>query len=111
MARQSQNMLDQIAEDLSYWIDETAGQLAEAMSAGGTAPFAAQVTEDDKLRYYTSKFFNPDGSPNLEGRATEMQRLGPENFAQTFKAVLKAHPELAVPPPPQSAAIPPPLSV
>jgi hypothetical protein len=109
MARQSQNMLDQIAEDLAYFIDDMATQLAEAMSAGGTAPFAAQITEEDKLRYYTSRFFSADGSPNLQGRVTEMQRLGPENFALVFKAVMKAHPDLAVPPP-QGAAIPSPLS-
>lgn len=110
MARQSQNMLDGVAEELSYWIDDIANQLAEGMSAGGTAPFAAQITEDDKLRYYTKAFFNPDGSPNLQGRAQEMQRLGPENFALTFKDVIKAHPNLAVPPPPLGAAIPAPLS-
>jgi hypothetical protein len=102
-------MLDTVAADLSLWLDEVGNQLAEAMMSGGTAPFAAQLTEADKLRYYTAHLFNPDGTPNMQGRAQEMQRLGPENFAMTFKAVLKANPHLAVPPPPEGAAIPPPL--
>lgn len=108
--RQSTNTFDLIANDLASWIDATATQMAEALMAGGTAPFAAQITEDDKLRYYTSRFFNPDSSPNLQDRAQEMQRLGPENFALVFKAVMKAHPELAVPSPPPGAAVPPPLA-
>lgn len=108
MPRQSTNMLDLVVEDLSLWIDELAGQLAEGMSAGGTAPFAAQLTEQQKMDYYTAKLFNPDGTPNLPGRASEMQRLGPEGFAMVFKAVVKAHPDLAIPTPPPGAAIPAP---
>jgi hypothetical protein len=81
------------------------------MMAGGTAPFAAQLTEADKLRYYTRQLFNPDGTPNMQGRAQEMQRLGPEGFALVYKAVLKAHPEFVVPTPPPGAVIPEPLSV
>lgn len=111
MPRQSSNMLDLVAEDLSLWLDEVGGQLAEAMMSGGTAPFAAQITEADKLRYYTRQLFKPDGTPNLQGRAAEMQRLGPEGFAGVYKAVLKAHPEFVVPSPPPGAAIPPPLGI
>lgn len=109
MPRRSSNVLDLVAEDLALWVDEVAGQLVEAMSAGGTAPFAAQITEQQKMDYYLSQLFNPDGTPNLQGRAKEMQRLGPENFAMVFKAVIKAHPNLAIPAPPPGAPIPTPF--
>jgi hypothetical protein len=102
-------MLDQVTMDLAGWIDEVADQLAEGIMVGGTAPFAAQITEADKLRYYRDALFNPDGSPNMQGRTREMQRLGPESFATMYKAVLKANPQLAVPAPPEGAPIPPPL--
>jgi hypothetical protein len=100
-------MLDDVAADLAVWIDDTANQLALAFAPGGVAPFAAQLTEDEKLTYYTSQLFKPDGSPNLPGRTQQMQRLGAEGFAQVYKAVTQAHPELrqaalagAGPPPP-----------
>ena len=104
--RQSTNTLDLVAEDLAAWIDELANQLADALSLGGSAPFAAQLTEQQKLDYWTAQMFSPDGSPNLAGRAKAMQTLGPEGFATVYKAVLKAHPDLAVPSPPPGAAIP-----
>lgn len=107
MPRESSNVLDLVAEELADWIDSMANQLAEEMMAGGTAPFAAQLTEQQKLDYYVSQLFNPDGTPNLKGRTAEMQRLGPEGFATVFKAVIKAHPGLAIPAPPPGAHIQP----
>lgn len=104
--RSSTNILDLVANDLASWLDEVGTQLAEAMSSGGAAPFAAQLTEQQKLDYYRQALFGPDGSPNLQGRAKEMARLGPENFSMVFRAVIKAHPELSVPPPPLGAPIP-----
>jgi hypothetical protein len=109
MAARSSNLLDVVAEDLAQWIEQIADQMAEAMMAGGQAPFAAPLSEQQKLDYYSVQFFNPDGTPNMQGRAKEMQRLGPEGFAGVFKAVIKAHPEFAVPAPPAGAPIPPSL--
>jgi hypothetical protein len=100
------NILDQVAQDLADWIDTTAQQIADSLTAGGSAPFAAQVTEAQKLAYYRAQLFNPDGTPNLQGRQAQMTRLGPESFSQVFKAVLNAYPELRVPAPPEGAPIP-----
>jgi hypothetical protein len=44
--------------------------------------------------------FNADGTPNLQGREAEIQRLGPQGFTVVFKAVLKAYPNLRLPTPP-----------
>lgn len=86
-------MLDDVSSDLAYWIDDTATKVALAF-APGRAPFAAQITEAQKLEFYTRALFNPDGSPNQAGRAKEVARLGPEGFSNVYKAVLTAHPEL-----------------
>jgi LysM repeat protein len=99
-------MLDEVAVDLSLWIDDTATQIALAMAPRGQQPFAAQMSDKQKLEYYTSRLFNPDGTPNMQGRAQELQRLGAEGFANVYKAVVAAHPNLR---PPQRAPIPAPL--
>jgi hypothetical protein len=108
-------MLDDVANDLALWIDDTANKVALAF-APGRAPFSADLTEQQKLEYYTRALFNPDGSPNQQGRQREVERLGVERFAQVYKAVIQAHPELKPPPeqigmPPPGAVGPPPMPV
>ena len=97
MAR-GQSMLDDVANDLSLWIDQTANQVALAFSPA-RAPFSAQITEQQKLEFYKSQLFNPDGSPNQAGRQTQIARLGAEGFGQVYKAVVSAYPELKPPEP------------
>jgi len=87
-------LLDEVADDLSEWIDATAEAIATAFTPQGIAPFSAHLSEREKLEYYRSQLFNPDGSPNTTGRTAQLQRLGPEGFAQVYKAVVSAHPEL-----------------
>lgn len=94
-----QNFLDDVSNDLALWIDETASDIALAF-APARAPFSAKVTEEAKLEYYRAKLFNPDGTPNAQGRAQEIQRLGAEGFGAVYKAVVARYPELKVAPPP-----------
>lgn|SRR5215467_687461 len=101
-----QNLLDSVATDLAAWLDQTSTQIAAAMAPQGVAPFAAPLSETDKLEYYRNQLFNPDGTPNLQGRAAQMARMGPEQFTQVFKAVLKAYPFLKLPTPPGMAGGP-----
>lgn len=105
-------MLEEVANDLALWIDQTATTVALAF-APGRAPFAANLTESQKLDFYTRQLFNPDGSPNTQGRAQQVARLGAEQFAQVYQAVVRANPELKPPPvpplavPPATAGLPP----
>jgi|SRR5215471_120965 len=108
MAVQGGDQYTEIAQDLATWINQTAHEVALGMMPQGRAPFSAPLSEQQKLDYYTQQLFNADGTPNMQGRQAQLQRLGPENFANVFKAVIKAHPELKVPSPPEGAAIPPP---
>jgi hypothetical protein len=42
---------DLIAADLATWLDQMSTQLAVAMSPQGVAPFAAPISEAQKLAY------------------------------------------------------------
>ena len=95
----SPNPLDEIANDLALWIDQTSSEIALAF-APTRAPFSANISETQKLEYYRSRLFNPDGTPNVQGRTQELQRLGVEGFGIVYKAVIRAYPELKIPAPP-----------
>src|SRR5262245_61009316 len=97
-------MMDEVADDPALWIDTTANEVALAFPPA-RAPFSANITEEQKLQFYRSQLFNPDGSPNQVGRNTEMARLGSDGFAKVYKAVLARWPELK-PPEPQEIAVP-----
>ena len=96
----SQTVLDSVATDLATWLDQESTRIAAAMAPQGAAPFAAPISEQQKLDYYKNQLFNPDGTPNLEGRQQQMTRLGPQGFTQVYKAVLRAYPDLKLPTPP-----------
>ena len=93
------SMMDEVANDLAIWLDTISTDIATAFVAT-RAPFSATVTEEQKLEYYRAKFFNPDGTPNMQGRDQEEARMGSDQFAAVYKAVTKRYPELKVPAPP-----------
>jgi hypothetical protein len=97
-----QSMLDDVANDLALWIDETATEVALGFSPA-RAPFSAQITEQQKLEFYKNQIFLPDGSPNQAGRQQQIARLGAEGFGQVYKAVVSAYPNLKPPPAPEVA--------
>lgn len=97
---------DLIAIDLAQWLDDMSTALAIAMSPQGVAPFAAPISEQQKLAYYSSQLFNADGTPNDAGRNAELQRLGPIGFRTVYRAVTQAYPWLKIPAPPEGAAPP-----
>ena len=45
----------------------------------------------------------PDGTPNEQGRAEELQRLGPIGFRTVYRGVIAAYPWLKLPAPPEGA--------
>jgi|SRR5262252_574574 len=92
------NPLDEIANDLAIWIDQTSSEIALAF-APTRAPFSADVTEEQKLEYYRTQFFNNDGTPNVQGRNAQLQRLGVEGFGIVYKAIIKRWPDLRIPTP------------
>jgi hypothetical protein len=89
------NPIDRMATELADWAMITSKQIADSIKGGFLAPAAAQLSERQKLEYYTAMMFEPDGSPNEKGRAQLLQRMGPVQFAEAFADVTAAHPELA----------------
>lgn len=87
------NPIDLLATNLAAWAEEISSQMADAIKGGLSAPGAAQLSEQQKLEYYTATLFNPDGSPNLQGRVKVEDKVGPEGLAAAVAEVLKAHPE------------------
>src|SRR5215471_18466536 len=102
----SPSLIDRVSTDLAIWIDQISTKIALGMSTGGVAPGAAPLSEEQKLQYYRDQLFNQDGTPNLQGREAQIQRLGPLGFTQVYKAVLKAYPNLRLPTPPGMAGGP-----
>ena len=100
------NPLDLISADLAVWADDLSTKIADAIKGGLSAPGAARLSEQQKLEYYTRQYFNPDGSPNYVGRMREIDRLGPEGFAETLREVLNAHPEFRTPGQAPTASVP-----
>jgi len=97
--RTQRNPLDRLADELAEWADQVSTQVADSLLGGFAAPGAAQLSEQQKLEYYTRQLFDPaTGQPNLQGRVQEMERLGPEGFAQVYAEVISHHPEWAPPP-------------
>ncbi len=93
MPRPRRHYLDDMADDLFEWIAEEITALTRAFQAGGRSPFAAPVSEAQKLAFYTRAFFNKDGSPNEAGRKATMARIGidgPEGYVATMRAVMKS---------------------
>lgn len=93
----SPTIFDEVARDLAIWLDQTANEIAIAMAPRGLSPFAAKLTEEQKLAYFTRQFFNDDGSVNHGGRSRLLQQRGAEETAKIYKAVITAHPELRPP--------------
>ena len=87
-----QHLFDQVAADLSEYVESMADMLADSMQEGGRAPFAAKLTHAQQEEYYVEKYagdiYNPDGTPNEDGRAKLVQMFGPDGFASIARAVI-----------------------
>lgn len=78
-----------VADRLAEWLDETPKRIAARWTGNGTAPFAKPVRAKDALAYYERAFFNPDGTPNVQGRQSELERVGIDGYAQAMRGVLR----------------------
>lgn len=93
-----------VADDIAVWLENMSSIIADGMKPQGLAPFAVQLSDQEKTLYYRDQLFTPDGQPNMQGRTAEMQRLGPAGFRLVYKAVVKAFPNLLIPAPPAGQA-------
>jgi hypothetical protein len=84
-----EHLFHQVASELSDWLGETSKELAFGLHDGDRPPFAADVGDNERLDYYENKLFNPDGTPNEQGRQAEIARIGPAGYAQVLLALTK----------------------
>jgi hypothetical protein len=82
----------QVADDIQEWLQQEGPIITDMIRGEDEAPFAASISEKQKLTYYRTRFFNPDGSENSEGRAQELQRLGIPGYVQVMHALTKGTP-------------------
>jgi hypothetical protein len=85
-----QHAFDLVAQEMAEWIDDMVKQLVTALTEGDVAPFAANVSEQDKLAYFSGLVYLPDGSINIEGRNELMQTYGPAGYASIMRTVLRS---------------------
>lgn len=115
----SQHLLDQLSVDVAEWIEATSDDVANALTEGGVAPFAANVDNKEKLAYFSTQVYLPDGSINVEGRNKLMTQYGPDGYSGIMRTVLHSMGGLppipqgafdigASAPPPAAPAVPPP---
>jgi len=80
-----------VAHELAQWLDRMPKVLATAMRGGPhkQGPFKHPATGSQKYEIYKAKLFNPDGSPNMEGRQELLQRMTPRQYAETVHIVTR----------------------
>lgn len=93
MAKQP-HPFDAVSDELQTWLEEESKYYVQALVGDYQSPFAAQVSEQDKLDYYRRQMYvmNPDGTPNYEqpnqeGRKKLIERVGIDGYATISKAV------------------------
>ena len=84
-----EDMYGRVANAISTWLSEMPRQVVARWVGEGPAPFAARASQKQLLEFYDRAFFQPDGSPNVEGRQAQLDRLGIRQYAETVRAVLR----------------------
>lgn len=85
----AQDLHTRVADQLTDWLEGMPQRIAERWTGNGRAPFAQQVSTAKALAYYNRTFYNPDGTPNVQGRNAELERLGVDGYAKAMRAVMK----------------------
>ena len=90
---------DSVSDEIMHWIDEESKYYVQALVGDYQSPFAAQVSEKEKLVFYKRQVFmqNPDGTPNYDqpnqaGRDKLIDRVGIDGFSTIMKAVTSSTP-------------------
>jgi hypothetical protein len=76
--------LESIADDVAFWIETTAQDVARSLMDGVYAPFSARVTADDQAQFYGETLFTPEGTLDVDQWQKEYARLGPQGLARAI---------------------------
>lgn len=85
---------DSVADEVSRYIQEETEWTVQEILGEHRAPFAADISETDKLGFFRRQFYaqNPDGSPNYavpnqEGRQNLYSRMRAQQYHDIAEAV------------------------
>ena len=89
-----QHPLDEEADEILDWLNTEPDWYANELIGEYRAPFAAQISETDKLAAYRRMFYQSDNEgnilydkPNAQGRQQLYNRVTPDQYVQIAKAV------------------------
>lgn len=85
--------LEEVSDEIALWLDEMSQDVAAALIDRGRGPFTRRLKPAEAFSFYDEQFFLPDGSPNVQGRAREMDRLGAADFAKNMRMVVRIRTE------------------
>jgi len=80
---------EEITDEITRWLRDEPLVIAEAFLYRGRAPWSARASEAQKLDFYRAHMENPDGTPNAQGRAQILERVGIEGYYQIVAALSK----------------------
>lgn len=83
----TEHSYDQIALDLAAYIEDSIRFLTEAMKEDGHAPFEAEVTDQERYDYFHDLLWNPDGTPNTDGRSFLETQYGLDGYVSIYRWV------------------------
>lgn len=78
------NSLESVSDDVAFWIETTAKDVAGAMMDGMFAPFGARIGQDETARYYAETLFTPQGTLDPQQWWAEYARIGPDGLAKAI---------------------------
>jgi hypothetical protein len=76
--------IEAVADDVAFWVESTAKDVAGAMMDGPFAPFAARVSPSEQARYYGETLFETSGHLDPNRWWVEYQRLGADGLSQAI---------------------------
>lgn len=80
------HLWEEAANEIVAWLDEMEVAVADALLFKGRSPFAADLSEAEKLEYYRATLATP------EGRQALMERVGVDQYVQVVAALAESTP-------------------
>jgi hypothetical protein len=98
---------DQLAESLTEYVDSSVDYLSNALLEDGHAPFEAHVSETERRDYFNTLIWNPDGTPNPQGRQFLEQQYGLDEYVRIYRWLERSKRSASTTPQGQSPRIAP----
>lgn len=87
------HLWEEAADEVVDWLLSMSSDIADALLFHGRAPFAAQLSEAEKLAYYRDVLAKP------EGRDALMARVGVDGYVRIVAALAESNPSALIEPP------------